>query len=87
MAGAAVALGIRAATLAPMNDLTRDDTTTPETIENAPITGEHRLRPPVPLEAEPQETVPTGSLGRRLRVVNASDAHVASPVEAGHHAA
>jgi hypothetical protein len=59
MAGAAVAPDLRAGTLAPMNDLTRDDTTTPETIEHAPITGEHRLRPPVPLEAEPQETVPT----------------------------
>ena len=59
MAGAAVALDPRAATLAPMNALTRDDMTTPETLEDAPVTGEHRLRPPVPLEAEPQETVPT----------------------------
>jgi hypothetical protein len=59
VAGAAVALDLRAATLARMNALTPDDMTTPETIEDAPVTGEHRLRPPVPLEAEPQETVPT----------------------------
>jgi hypothetical protein len=59
VAGAAVARDVRAATLAPMNAVTRDDLTTPESIEDAPVTGEHRLRPPVPLEAEPEETVPT----------------------------
>jgi hypothetical protein len=57
--GAGVARDMRAATLAPMNALTRDDMTAPGTIEDAPVTGEHRRRPPVPLEAEPQETVPT----------------------------
>ncbi len=54
-----MALEMRAGTLAPMNALTRDDMTTPETIEDAPVTGEHRLRPPAPLEVEPRATVPT----------------------------
>ncbi len=41
-----------------MNTLPHDDTIIEDTTDYAPITGEHRLRPPVSLDAEPDDGVP-----------------------------
>jgi hypothetical protein len=46
-----------------MNTLPQEDTRTPEIVEHSPITQEHRLRPPVSLEAEPNEAVPVWEPG------------------------